>query len=391
MMIAIAFAILCYDRPMERADGPGAPTRKDVKRAESAFLRAQNAEARCLIGPHPECHGEIIEAHSVQRAKLILIADKRRRLQILSIDMLKEFDMVRAKENERAKIFCQYRSISNPIITGKWSCRHHDNSTFSQIEKGNIDSSNEEHCLLLAYRAVLFDYFKKCVSLRFFEELAREFQTTVFSPKISICSERKVLAQKFKNQIEKALYLVRDGRESGMDHRMITVLGNPKIAATGVTYREGGNIGTRRELREIKKEGIMQSSFEQPMFVTVYPERDRNVAILSFPKGWDSARVYIPAFWEEDTHLASALLSKTILDETEGIMISPAQWRSYGEKKRNRILDQFVVTNQPDPMLIETRADDPEIPEEVLSALLYRRDPDFVDNSDPEEFNLFSD
>ncbi len=376
---------------MEKDLGPHGPTREDFRRAESAYLRARNAEARCLIGPQSECSVQLVEAHSIQKAKLILIADKRRKLQILSIDVIKDFSMASAMENERDKIFRQYRSISNPIITGKWACKRHDDSTFSQIEKGNLDAANEEHCLLLAYRTVLFDYFKKCVILRFYKELGREFQTTVFSSRISISAERKALAERFKIQVENALIHVRNGRNSGMEHRIIVIKSVPKIAANVVTYREGRNMGTPREERKIAERGIIRSPSEILMFVTVYPEPDRNVAILSFPKGWDSlVHVYIPAFWEEDTNLASALLSKTILDETEGIMISPAAWRSFGEKKQRRIIDQFVVTTQPDPMVVRTRSGE-SIPEEVLSNLLYRRDPDFVDNSDPEEFNLFSD
>lgn len=376
---------------MERTAGPGGPTRDDFRRAESALLRARNAEARCLIGPRSECNGEIVEAHPVQRAKLILIADKRKKLQILSTDTLKEFDMARAKENERGKIFCQYRSISNPIITEKLACKHHDNSTFSQIEKGNIDSSNEEHCLLLAYRTVLFDYFKKCVMLSFCRELSWEFQTNRLALRISTSAEQKRLAEKFKSQIEKALHLVRHGKESGIDHRTITVPGIPKIAATVVIYREGDSINTPREVREIKREKLMRFPSEMPMILTVYPEPNGNVATLSFPKGWDSlVRIFIPAFWENDNIRMSALLSKTILDETPSIMISPVAWRSFRKEKQDRILSQFVVANHPDPVVMQTRYGDPDIPEEILSEIMYERDPDFVDNSDPEEFNLFS-
>lgn len=306
-------------------------------------------------------------------------------------DMMKNIAMMSAKEYTREQKFLHHRSINSSMMTRKWACSHHDSVTFSKIERESIDIDNEEHCLLLAYRSVLFDFFEKCVMLKWFQELAWEFQTNIYSPQIFIQSERKKTAEKFKIQIEKALILLKNGDDSGMSHKIITINSSPVVAATIVSWREGESVNSPRELNEIKKMNLIRPLSELPLFVTVYPEHDRNVAVLSFPKGWDSlVRVFVPAFWEEDVSLASALLSKTILEETENIMISPAAWHSFDKAKQTRILDQFVVT-MPQSVFTRTRLGDPDIPEEVLSKIMYDHDPDFVDNSDPEEFNLFSD
>ena len=298
--------------------------------------------------------------------------------------------MMSARENTRDQKFLQHRSINSSMMTRKWACSHHDSVTFSKIEKESIDLDNEEHCLLLAYRSVLFDFFQKCVVLRWFKELAWEFQTNVFSPQIFIHSERKRLVNKFKIQMEKALLLLNNGEDSSMSHKIITINSTPTVAATIVTWREGESVNAPRELDKIKKTNLLRPLSELPLFVTVYPEHNKNVAILSFSKGWDSlVRVFMPAFWEKEVNLSSALLSKTILEETENIMISPAAWHSFGKEKQTRILDQFIVT-MPQSVLIRTRNGDPNIPEEILSKIMYDRDPAFIDNSDPEEFNLFS-
>ena len=370
---------------------PSGPAPGDFKRAAAAFRRARKAEARCLIGPRSDCSGKLVEAHSIQKAKLRLIADEQGRVYTMIPDMMKSIAMMSAKENTRDQQFLQHRSINSSMMTRKWACSYHDSITFSKIEKESIDLNNEEHCLLLAYRSVLFDFFQKCVVLKWFQELAWEFQTNMFFPQIFNHSERKRMVDKFKIQMEGALLRLKNGEDSSMSHKIITINSTPIVAATIVTWREGESINAPRELDEIKRANLLRPLSELPLFITVYPEHDRNVAILSFPKGWDSlVRVFMPAFWEEDVNRASALLSKTILEETENIMISPAAWHSFSVEKQKRILDQFIVT-MPQTVLIRTRNGDPNIPEEDLSNFLYRRDPDFVDNSDPEEFNLFSD
>lgn len=291
--------------------------------------------------------------------------------------------------------FIQYRSISNQIMTGKWACSYHDNETFSLIEDGDIDPENEKHCLLLAYRSTLFNHFQKHMRAIYSWQLFEEFpdRQKFILPHLLIHIDHQRISERFNLQIKYALQCAQAGQKSGMEHRVIHINRPPRLAATIVTMRGGEGIATPNEIKRMKRNKILVPATEIPLIVTVYPETDSHVAVLSFPQGWSPfVRNIIPAFWEENENNYSALISKTILEETENIMISPSAWESFSDHKKQRILCQFFTTIQPDLVLMGDHSDNLNtIPEEVISDFLYRRDPDFFDNSDPEEFNLFSD
>lgn len=383
-------ADLCYGDLMERTAGAYPFSPEHLRRVKDVFRRAKNAEAQCLIGPSAECNEKIIGAHSVQKAKLQLIADENNEVYTLNRDEVKSITLMGAEEYTREDEFLHCRVITNSMMTGKWACSDHDKNLFSPIENDNVDLSNEKHCLLLAYRATAVNYFAKRVRRRFSVEIALEFPYINNSPDIVVQTEMLELAMDSHAKAKHALADWENGENSIMDHRHFFIHSLPRIAATLVTTRRRNAVSTQREIETINKMDILVPAMRIPIIVTVYPEKDKTIALLSFPKGWQEfVRVIVPAFWENDERVASALLSKTILEETENIMISPIAWHSFSREKQKRILDQFVVT-MPQAVLIRTRNGDPNIPEEDLSDLLYGRDPDFVDNSDPEEFNLFS-
>ena len=378
------------------AEAPEArvPTPEVLKRMESIFHRVKLAEAQCLIGPQSECDEHYIEAHFVQKAKLRLISDKHGEVYSMIPDMKKNIDILGAKEITMMQNFIQKRSISNQTMTGKWSCSYHDDKTFSLIEKSAIDPENEEHCLLLAYRATLFNHFQKHLRASYSWELFKEFpdRRKFILPHLLVYLNHQMVSERFNLQVKHALQCVQDGQKSGMEHRTIYINRTPRLVATIVTMRGGESIATPNEIKRMKRNKILIPATEIPLIVTVYPEEYGHVAVLSFPKGWSPfVQNTMPAFWEENNNNCAPLISKTILEETENIMISPNAWESFSDQKKQRIVRQFSVTSQSDLILMQNRSDDSHtIPEEDLSDLLYGRDPDFVDNSDPEEFNLFS-
>ena len=368
------------------------PTPEDLRRMESIFRRAKIAEAQCLIGPQSECDDHFVEAHFVQKAKIRLISDKYGNVYSMIPDMKKNIAILGAKEITMMQNFIQYRSISNQTMTGKWACSYHDNKTFSLIEKNAIDPENEEHCLLLAYRATLFNHFQKHLRAKYSWGLFEEFpdRRKFIFPHFLIHFDHQRISERFNLQVKHALQCVQAGQKSDMEHRVIYINRPPRLVATIATLRGGESIATPNEIKRMERNKVLVPSTEIPLIVTVYPEVDSHVAVLSFPKGWSPfVRNAMPAFWEENDNYCTALLSKTILEETENIMISPSVWESFSDQKKQRIVRQFSVTIQHD--LVQQHSNDPNIiQEEVLSNFLYRRDPDFVDNSDPEEFNLFS-
>ena len=123
--------------------------------------------------------------------------------------------------------------------------------------------------------------------------------------------------------------------------------------------------------------------------MTVYPEPGRQIAVASFPRGSESlARIIVPAIDEPSEGRAAALLSKTLLEEAENIVVSTKAWENFGDAKRQRIREQFMATI-PKPQLVPVPTVVTAIPEQLVSQIAYAHEPDFVDNCDPEEVNLF--
>ena len=83
--------------------------------------RVENAEARCLIGPPNECSDKIIKAHSIQEAKLRLIADKRHKVLIMTPDPSKTVYRALQGEPQLAKgdYFFERRTIRNRLLTAR--------------------------------------------------------------------------------------------------------------------------------------------------------------------------------------------------------------------------------------------------------------------------------
>lgn len=383
-------ANLCYGDLMERTAGAYPFSPEHLRRLKDVFRMAKNAAARCLIGPPAECNKKIIRAHSVQEAKLRLIADEHGNVYTLSPDVMKTITRKGDEKYTMEDEFLQYRSINNSLMTGKWACAYHDNKVFSAIEKDAIDPDNEEHCLLLSHRATTVDYFAKHVMRKFFMELAWEFPNDHSSLDILIHTGRLELVMNFHMKIKQALEDLRNGENSTIEHRHILIHNHPRIASTLLTTRGGDIISTPREIEAINKMNVLVPPMEIPMIVTVYPEIDKSVAVLSFPKAWQGfVRVIMPAFWENDESISSALLSKTLLEETDNIMISPVAWHAFSERKKRRILSQFSVTS-PQHMLVPSDDEGTEmLSEEAISSRMYERDPDFIDHSDPKELDLF--
>ena len=375
---------------MERTPGAYPFSPKHLRRLEDVFRLAENAEAQCLIGPLAECNEKIIGAHSVQKAKLRMIADEYDKVYILTSDVVKSITMKSANEYKREDEFLQYRSINSKMLARKWACSYHDNKTFALIEKNSIDLNDEEHCLLLAHRAMTYECFAKRVMHRFYVEKSSEFPSVQSNLEIIVHAGRRDLAMEFHKRIRQSVLDFQNGKDSVMDHRYIFIRSRPRIAATLVTTRGGNIVSTKREIEEIERMNILVPAIEIPLIVTVYPEIDKSVALLSFPKGWEEfVRIIMPAFWESDESIASSLLSKTLLEETDNIMISPAAWHAFSKKKQRRIMDQFVLT-APRHIFVPADAEGAELlSEEVISERMYERDPDFIDHSDPKELDLF--
>ena len=366
--------------------------RQESKAFARAMRQALEVEAQCLIGGGRECEPKVIEAHSIQRAKLKFIARNNKVLVMVSDEQKIGLSMTRSGLAPRWEDHFQYRSINNRLVKARLACGVHDNQIFASIEDGQLDPCNPDHCLLLAYRAVLLHLHKKRVAARALEILALKqpaFSLFHFLGDKMLHDRRE--AERIKAELDThVLSEVRTAGSFQWQHDQIPIESEPTVAATAVMMVDGpGAAFTPRQLEEIRRLRIPRSPNVVPIIVTAYPEAGRQVAIVSFPKGRGRlARVIVPALGETNEARGAALLSKTLLEETENIMVSPSVWDSLTEDKRSRIFRQYIHT-VPLPVPTSLPPDSPGLPEHIVSEIAHAHEPDFIDDCDPEEVSLF--
>ena len=334
-----------------------------------ALESAELSEAKCLIGPHTECSALIIQAHSIQRAKLDLISDENRKIMIMTPDIrkLNQKGVTADDLASGAESGFEYRSTKNRLLTSRMACSYHDQITFAEIEGDNIDPTNHRHCTLLSLRAALFQMHKKMVFRRVFSTMA------LADPEFIDARDAMALQVVEAKRATELIVADLSGQPgTTMEHKAITVDCLPRVAATGVIMR-GGELypWTERELVEISRHGSVIPAYTIPFVITVYPDADRHVALVSFPRGWESlAKVIVPALAEENSERASASLSKTLVEHTENIALSPEAWNGYGRAKQETITQYFMETLG-GPIIIEFpmgEAISPEVVSHIVSA-----------------------
>ncbi len=352
-----------------------------------ALESAELSEAKCLIGPAHECSRLIVRAHSIQRAKLDLISDEHKKVVIMTPDVrkLNQKGITAGDLASGAESGFEYRSTSNRLLTTRMACSYHDKETFALIEDHSLDVADHHHCDLLSLRAALFQMHKKMIFYRVFSTMALA--------DIELIDARDALALQM-HEAKRATELIVAGLsgEPGttMEHRAIAVDCPPRVAATGVIMR-GGPVypWSDRELAAMSERGVPIPANAIPIVVTVYPDIDRHVAIVSFPNGWASlAEIIVPAIAEKDGFRAAASLSKTLIEHTENIALSPQAWNGYGRKKREAITRYFMESIGL-PIVIEFPLGE-SISPEMVSQIVSAREPASRYELDAREIDLFN-
>ena len=256
------------------------------------------------------------------------------------------------------------------------------------IEDSELDPNQPEHCALLSYRAVLFELHKKQVLKKVLDSMSLIYP--FFHLGSDFMADGVRAAERAKSQLERDIFSTGStARSSTMEHRSFAIESEPRVAATTIVRRDGPIPPTPRELEEIRRTQVPRYPQGVPIIVTVYPEPGRQISVASFPRGSESlARIIVPAIAEPSDGRAAALLSKSLLEEAENIVVSTKAWENFGDAKRQRIREQFMATI-PAPRLVPVPTGVTTIPEQLMSEIAYAHEPDFVENCDPGELNLF--
>ena len=361
-----------------------------VASVSKAREAAEATEAKCLIGPESECGDRIIRAHSIQRAKLKRIAEDDKVLS-MSADLKKVGRWVATGEQPaRWDHIFDYRSISNRMLTAQMACDVHDKQVFAPVEDTPINPQDPRHCELLAYRAVLFHLYKKNIIRNMFEDLFSD--DPYFDIVMSNWREDATEAKRVKDHLDASLFATSTVRSPrALAHVALEIRVPPRIASTAVIMRGGRREAfTAREQQEIDQQGLPYSPQEFPVLLTVYPEKNKHVAVVSFPRGMERlARIVVPCIRQPTSRLAGALLSKTLLEETENILVSPRWWRSLSKAKKKRIFRQFMESLPKSTEVLVPNAMT-SLPPQTANAIAADVEPAFLDAIEPETINLFA-
>ncbi len=105
--------------------------------------------SRCF-GPDPKCRGKIIRAHSIPNARELEALQENGHVLTLQLRF--------GEEGPRAEFVPEGR---NDATTFRGLCGDHDNVIFGSFDSEKINLSDERHRFLLAYRAVIREFYMK--------------------------------------------------------------------------------------------------------------------------------------------------------------------------------------------------------------------------------------
>jgi hypothetical protein len=112
----------------------------------SFFFKTKDEKFNICLAPKGECKAKAIRAHTVQNSRALeLLVSKDNHVIGLEI---------RFSENKGPE-FIYKRIPRDSATTFTGLCSEHDAKIFKPIDTQKIDTSNEEHCFLLAFRAVM--------------------------------------------------------------------------------------------------------------------------------------------------------------------------------------------------------------------------------------------
>lgn len=134
-----------------------------------AVEKLRKAKFRCCLHPETEkCAKHIKEAHALQNGKIISQLAEDGHVYILNTN---KAPIIIPIENESPEIMTLIDKVGvNRATTATCFCDYHDDVVFAPIEKGaaNFKKDNDEQKFLYAYKAFIFEYYKKLVEHKVF-------------------------------------------------------------------------------------------------------------------------------------------------------------------------------------------------------------------------------
>ena len=276
-----------------------------------------NSPTQCMVELGAPCTEPAIKGHVIPASRLRLIADDRNQVMTSILDLQKSADqghISRTGSTEESPLKFDSRNIRNYLFTRRIACQRHDNDLFHTVEDREIDWNDPRSLVLITYRSLLaqiyIDRYTKFVEDRIY------FTTGIVMSDPSW--DRQLL--KAKHELES---MICNEEYDSWEFEVFQFEIPPAIAACGVTLR--GFLWD--EYYRLGNKFIFPSNgfriTPPPVIITVYPEEDKQSAVIAYPKWADRiVHVMIDALNQPDEFMKASMLSRTLLEETEIIFIS---------------------------------------------------------------------
>ena len=304
----------------------------------------------CRVNVHDQCNELAIKGHVIPSSRLRLIADKNNRVITSLFDSKKRatIDNILRKNYEGTQPFIfELRNINNYQLTRRFACAQHDNHFFHLIDNSDIDWKDPQTLTLICYRAILSEMYIDKYTM--FVHNKTKFSTGF--EYLGRPVHLRALMSRLKDEFETML------RNQDFDRWQFEVLhfrSDPTIAASAVVFREL----TFDELKHLNSSIVLPvtgfsivlpatgfSMKPVPIVIAIYPESGGQSVVVAFPRwAYQIVQIIIEALGAQDKPTQSALLSRTLLEETEVIMISRRHWDSLGQQHQQLIEKYFEMT-----------------------------------------------
>ena len=281
---------------------------------------------RCMFDLEGRCDNAPVDGHFIQEGLLKLIRDSNG--HVISF-----YNYQPQNWTELDVEFALSRPLSPAEAARiKFLCNDHE-QFFWPVENPSPDWDNPEHKARLAYRGCLMNHYIKEWFITFASHIP--FLSEVFAT--------------HQQQLFGALPLEDALREhlNGTDfnrlrHTVARVRGRPIIAASGVILHPP--LGTKMYY---SWDGRVLPVRSSPIVVTVLPGKGEQVAMFSHTvEGAMDAQDLLDRLEYHNGSIATARLSKKLIEELEVIHMSPRAWASLGKPKQEFITQYWKISSQ---------------------------------------------
>ena len=149
---------------------------RDNKRpveVQAAEMLKKSQYKCCLHPDKSRCVKHIKEAHALQNNKIISLLSENGHVYMLND---KKPPLIIPTEKGEIETLTLLDKVGvNRATTATCFCDIHDDEVFAAIEKGApaFDKGNDEHKFLYAYKAFIFEYYKKLVEQKAFQRMIK--------------------------------------------------------------------------------------------------------------------------------------------------------------------------------------------------------------------------